>query len=393
MNSETSTFLEIHHQIALTIALLILGLNLVANLRMLDRSAPQGRAPRETKLVSVLVPARNEARNIGRCLQSLLAQDYPAMEILVLDDGSTDETAEIVAEMARKDPRLRLVRGLPLPQGWMGKNFACHQLARLARGEWLLFTDADTDHKPNTLNWAIEAAEENDADLTSLVPHTVTHTIGEQLILPIIPFGLLSCFPLALGRRVRIPFLTMAVGPFMLFRRESYRRIGGHRNVRGEIAEDVVLARQVRRADGRVSLLDGADQVDVHFYHGFREAWHGLAKSVFAVFEYRPLPCALLVGLYTFLFLWPVALLFARAWNWQMAEPTSRLALIQVLLNSGLWYAVATRFRLPRRTAFLYPITIVLTVTIMLDSVRRAAVNGIRWKERVYQVGGEMLRH
>lgn len=194
------------------------------------------------------------------------------MEVVVLDDGSTDETPAIVAEMARRDPRLRLRAGQPLPAGWMGKNFACYQLAQEARGQWLLFTDADTVHHPQTLAWALTAAKQNQADLVTLVPCAVTHTVGEQLLLPIIPFGILGLFPLAFGARLGIPALTMAIGTFMLFRRETYERIGGHAAVRGEIAEDVVLARRVRRYGGRVVLLDGADYLDVHFYRGFWEA-------------------------------------------------------------------------------------------------------------------------
>jgi len=383
----------IHYQVALTVVLVLVGANLIANLRMLGRAAPLGKGPSTLWPVSVLVPARNEARNIRRCLRSLLAQDYPLLEVVVLDDGSTDRTAEIVAEMAREDPRLRLVRGQPLPQGWMGKNYACHQLARLAQGEWLLFTDADTDHRPDTISWAVEAAQQSRADLVSVIPRTVTHSLGEELVLPIIPFGVIGCFPLALGQRLRVPFLTMALGPFMLFRREAYHRIGGHQAVRGEIAEDVMLARQVCRAGGQVTLLDGSEQVDVHFYKGFRESWHGLTKSAFAALGYRLLPSLLMVAFYGFLFLWPVMLLLIGLREGRMGEPTSRLALFQVFLNSGLWYAVAVRFRLPKRTALLYPLTILLTILILLDSIRRAAFSGIGWKERVYHVRGGSLRH
>jgi chlorobactene glucosyltransferase len=391
MSGETSSLIP--YQVALTIILVLVSLNLIANLRMLGRTAPRGRGPAAIRPISVLIPARNEARNIHRCLHSLLAQDYPLIEVVVLDDGSTDETAEIVAEIAQQDPRVRLVRGQPLPQGWMGKNFACHQLAGLAQGDWLLFTDADTDHRPDTLAWAVEAAEQNRADLVSLIPHTVTHTLGERLLLPVIPFGLIACLPLALGEWLRIPFLAMAVGPFMLFRREAYRRVGGHQAVQGEIAEDVMLARQVRRAGGRVILLDGSEQVDVHFYHGFREAWRGLAKSVFAVFGYRLLPSLLMIGFYGFLFLWPVLLLFAGLWQGRMGEPALRLALFQVSLNGGLWYAVAAHFRLPRRTAIFYPIIVLLTILIILDSIWQAAFRGIDWKERVYRMDEGGLRH
>jgi chlorobactene glucosyltransferase len=383
----------INFQTALTFILVLAGLNFIANLRMLERAAPRGEGPKAIRPVSVLVPARNEARNIRRCLKSLLVQDYPLLEVLVLDDGSTDATADIVTEMAREDRRLRLVYGQPLPQGWMGKNFACYQLAQLAQGNWLLFTDADTDHESGALAWAIEAAQQNQADLVSLVPHTVTHTLGEQLVLPIIPFGLLGCFPLALGKWLRVPFLTMALGPFMLFRREAYQYIGGHRAVRGDIAEDVVLARQVRRSGGHVVLLDGSEQVNVHFYHGFRESWHGLAKSAFAALEYRLLPSLLMIGFYGVLFLRPVALLFLGLWQGGMGEPALRLTLFQVFLSSGLWYAVAVRFRLPRSIAFLYPLTVSFTILIMLDSIRQKALSGIGWKERVYRIRGGSLHH
>lgn len=377
---------HLFYQIALTAVLLVVGLNLIANLQMVGRATPSQVNPTGLEWVSVLVPARNEALNIRRCLESLLAQDYPLMEVLVLDDGSTDETPEIVAEMARRDPRLRLIPGQPLPSGWMGKNFACHQLAREARGQWLLFTDADTVHHPQTVSWALTAAKENRADLVTLVPHAVTHTFGEQLLLPIIPFGVLGLFPLALGARWRIPALTMAIGTFLLFRRETYERIGGHAAVRGEIAEDVVLARRVRRHGGRVVLLDGADHLDVHFYRGFWESWHGLAKSAFAALEYRLLPMVLMFLFYGFLFLWPVFLLYGGLLQGRMGEPALRLALFQVFLNSGLWYAVAVRFRLPRITAFLYPITVLLVMLVVLDSVRMTVWGGIGWKGRVYRV-------
>ena len=376
----------IFYQVALTVVLLVVGLNLIANLRMVEKATPSRVNLAGLELVSVLVPARNEAHNIRRCLESLLTQKYPLMEVLVLDDGSTDETPEIVAEMARRDPRLRLIPGQPLPAGWMGKNFACHQLAREARGEWLLFTDADTVHHPQAVSWALTAAKENRADLVTLVPHAVTHTFGEQLLLPIIPFGILGFFPLALGARLRIPALTMAIGTFLLFRRETYERIGGHAAVRGEIAEDVVLARRVRRYGGRVVLLDGADHLDVHFYRGFWESWHGLAKSAFAALEYRLLPTVLMLLFYGFLFLWPVFLLYGGLLLGRMGEPALRLALFQVFLNSGLWYAVAVRFRLPRLTAFLYPVTVLLVMLVVLDSVRMTVWGGIGWKERVYRV-------
>ena len=138
----------VYYQLILTAILVIVGLNMIANLHMLSRAAPQQDHVLLRQSLSVLIPARNEAHNIGRCLQSLLDQDYPITEILVLNDNSSDDTAAIVTRIARQDARVRMVSGEMLPQGWMGKNYACHQLAELATGNWLLFTDADTDHQP-----------------------------------------------------------------------------------------------------------------------------------------------------------------------------------------------------------------------------------------------------
>jgi chlorobactene glucosyltransferase len=380
-------------QTVLTIVLLAVAFNVVANLRMLARCAPRLHQPECLQSVSVLIPARNEEENIGLCVQSLLAQDYPLMEILVLDDNSTDATAQIVSEIAERDARVRLVSGEPLPQGWMGKNFACHQLARLARGEWLLFTDADTRHAPGSLAWGIAAAQQNQAGLVSVIPRTIAVTLGEQLIVPIIPFGLLGFFPLDLADRLQISFLTMAFGPFMLFRRSAYQATDGHQGVRAEIAEDVVLARRTRQAGGRVVLLDGSEHISVRFYRGFGESWHGIAKSAFAALEYRLLPSLLMAGFYGLLFLWPLALLLYGLWQGRMGELAVRLALFQAVLNSCLFYAVVQRFHLPRRTALFYPVTVFLTILIMADSIRRATFTGISWKDRVYRFRDGTLWH
>jgi chlorobactene glucosyltransferase len=381
------------YQTILIVILVLAGLNLAANLHMLRQATPRQDRSVPGERVSVLIPARNEERNIRRCVQSLLAQEYTPFEVWVLDDGSTDATAAIVAEMAERDGRLHLIEGSPLPQGWMGKNYACHQLAELAEGDWLLFVDADTYHHPGALAWAVGAARQNEADLLSLIPRTVTHTLGEDILLPIIPFGLLGCFPLALGVRFQIASLAMAVGPFMLFRRAAYEDVEGHRAVRGEIAEDVALARAVCRAGRRVTIVDGSERVDVHFYCGFWESWHGLAKSAFAALGYRLLPTLLMLGLYGFLFVWPAVLVVMGCLTDAIPAPALRLACAIAALNAGLWYAVATRFRLSRTIAFLYPLTVALVILIMLDSIRRSAFAGIPWKDRLYRVRGGILRH
>jgi chlorobactene glucosyltransferase len=381
------------YQFVLSVVLILVGLNLIANLRLLGRASPRGRGPKSGGLVSVLVPARDEAANIERCVSSILGQTYSSTEVIVLDDHSTDGTAETVQALAGREARVRLLRGEPLPQGWLGKSYGCHQLATHAGGEWLLFTDADTDHDPATLAWAIEAAEQNHANLVSLIPRPVTHTLGEQVLLPIIPFGLTALYPLALAQRLGVSSFGMAVGTFLLFDRGAYQRIGGHAAVRREIAEDVALASLVQRSGGRAVLLDGSDKLNVHFYRGFRESWQGLAKSAFAALRFRLSLSLLMIGLYGFLFLWPVLLFCLGLRGGRVDQQAMRLAGLHMLLNGGLWYAVAARFRIPRTTALIYPITVLLTILMMVDSIRRSALGAIEWKRRVYDARRGQLRH
>jgi len=158
----------------------------------LGQSPSPGRWP----FVSILVPARNEAENIEACVRSLLCQDYPSFEVIVLDDQSTDETPRILARFKQQYLQLRVLQGSPLPPEWLGKHWACHQLAGQARGELLLFTDADTYHQPHALRQAVAVLEAMQADLISLLPHQEARTWGERLIIPFIAFGLYAFLPL-----------------------------------------------------------------------------------------------------------------------------------------------------------------------------------------------------
>ena len=211
-------------------------------------------------LVSILVPARNEAARIRRCVESLQAQDYAHCELLVLDDNSEDRTAEILRGLGfdGDDAKRRLIHGQPLPQGWTGKNWACHQLAAAAKGDYFLFTDADTVHSPVTVRAAVEFARKTRADLLSAWPRLVTLTWSERLVIPMIhllaaaiyPHALILFFQSlpALARSVPpglLRSLGAANGQFLFFKRSAYEKIGGHEAVRGHLVEDVALGREV----------------------------------------------------------------------------------------------------------------------------------------------------
>ncbi|MDP2952328.1 MAG: glycosyltransferase, partial [Chloroflexota bacterium] len=298
------------YQVLVTALIALIFLNVANNLHILSEAVPRGELPQPLPLVSVLVPARNEERNIGPCLSSLLAQDYANLEILVLDDDSSDRTAQMVEGYARKDARLRLLKGAPLLQGWHGKAYACHQLAQAARGEYLLFTDADTVHTPHSVSWTLRLAKERGADLVTYFPRLVTESFWEKTIMPIMHFGILSYLPLGLVERSQNPWFSMALGPFMFFGREFYQGIGGHAAVKDEIAEDVALGRLVKRAGGRLLLTDGTEVLRVRFYHSLGEVWRGFTKSAFAAADYSAPAFLGLLVLNFFLFLLPYYFLY-----------------------------------------------------------------------------------
>ncbi|OIO96718.1 MAG: hypothetical protein AUK03_03490 [Anaerolineae bacterium CG2_30_64_16] len=373
------------YQNILTYALLLILLNTLNNLRLLRRPQAPARWV-DPPLVSVLVPARNEERNIGRCVCSLLAQDYPRLEVLVLDDDSGDGTAGIVEELGQGDKRLRLLRGQPLPPDWHGKAYACYQLARAARGEWLLFTDADTEHTPGSVSATVWMAQQEEADLLSLFPRFIASSWGERLMLPIIPFALLAGLPLPFVYRRRPPRAAIALGPFMLFSRRGYWQCGGHAAVQANIVDDLGLAFQLKAVGGRLILADGSDLVQTRMYHGFRELWRGISKSAFAALHYSwiGLVAALLGG--GAAFLGPFLFLAIGLWRGKTGRMWVELPLMQIGLIWVISLVVARRFRMSLGMAFLRPLTMALTLGVALHSAWCAHWGqGTLWKGRYYR--------
>lgn len=260
------------------IALIVLAYHLVAlagiavNLAafpVLRPGPPAADRPR----VSLLVPARDEARRLPDALPGLLAQ--PADEILILDDGSSDGTAAVAAGTG--DPRVRVLTGAPRPAGWVGKNWACHQLAEAATGEVLVFCDADVTLAPGALDavWA----RLRDADVFSVFPRQRTDTVGERLLVPLIDETLLGFLPYPL-LRLPVPAAAAANGQLLAFHRSTYERIGGHRSVSGAVVEDLALARRARRLGLRLRLALGGDLVSARMYDGYGPAVRGFGKSL-----------------------------------------------------------------------------------------------------------------
>jgi chlorobactene glucosyltransferase len=263
-----------------TAALLIMGLTAVSNLLFFPRLRRQPEPPAAAPLVSLLVPARNEAAVIGGTVRGLLAQTYPNLELIVLDDHSTDETAVFAQTAAAGDARLTVLNGRSLPPGWLGKNWACQQLAEAAQGEVLIFTDADVGWQPDALPALL--AQLDGAAMATVWPTQETHTWGERLVVPLMALAILCYLPVLPVHYAPWPAFAAANGQCLALRRNAYTQIGGHAAVRGNIVEDVGLARLVKRAGLRLRMADGNRLIGCRMYADWPAVRDGFAKNILA---------------------------------------------------------------------------------------------------------------
>lgn len=375
-------FFSVHdQQVGVLVYLTFIALNALLNWLTLPRPQTND-APTAWPPVAVLVPARNEEANIRRCVTSLLAQDYPDFTVWVLDDDSTDGTWAILTEMAAWDDRLHIGRSAPLPAGWLGKNWVCHQLAAQVpeRYRLLLFVDADTWHVPDMLQASVATLLRRGYDLLSLLPRQVTHTLAEMLTVPLLPWAVLSHFPLWLTLHRSWPALSIAVGQHMLWRREAYRWVGGHAAVRNAVTEDIVLARRATGAGLRVALLPAAGRVTCRMYQNTSQAIEGFSKNLFAVFDRNP-------GTYLFVWFW-VGVAFLSPWVMLllglggMPEVALSLAGVSIALGVLIWGLVVHLAGLRPRVVALSPLVLLVALFLALVSMRQHLTHRARWKGR-----------
>jgi hypothetical protein len=332
---------------------------------------PEGRVP-EGVLVSILIPARNEAANIGECLEHALAQRDARVEVIVMDDGSTDGTADIVRRFAQHDDRVRLLDAPPLPEGWSGKMHACARLAAAARGTHFLFIDADVRLEPQAAAALAGHALEHRLALASGVPRQRILTLGEGLTVPMINLLLIGYLPGGGRAFTRHPGLAAGCGQMMLFERTAYEAVGGHGAVRGTLHDGLTLTRLLRARGHRTEIVLGADIARCRMYAGFAEAWRGFLKNAregMATPIGLPVWTVVLAGAH----LWPFFLLPA----WQAA-----LALALVF---ALRVAITRRTGEPSWTILLHPVAVVVALAIQWTALARFLMGRKEgWKGRAY---------
>lgn len=362
----------------LLLALVVSGLDLLIGVSSIERLAElpahQGAAP----LVSLVVPARNEERNVEAAARSLLAQRYPSIEIIAVDDRSTDGTGAILDALAAVEPRLKVVHLKELPSGWLGKNHALSVGAAAARGDWLLFADADVIMAPDSISRAVAYAERRGLDHLTVLPDTLMPglVLKAFVVVGVIIFGMALRPWKARDPRSRH---FVGVGAFNLVRASAYARAGGHEPIRLRPDDDIKLGKILKRSGARQDALSGHGMVSVEWYRTVGETIDGLMKNSFSVVQYNPLAMLGGVAFYLVLGLAPLAALLLGA------GPLRWFGGIAVAWQLLLHSFVARETHLPLRAVLLYPVIYVLFAWIVLRAlVLTLSQGGIVWRDTFY---------
>jgi chlorobactene glucosyltransferase len=353
--------------------------------------------------VSVIIPARNEARDLGKTIESLQRQQGVRLEVLIVDDHSVDETAAIARRHAALDPRVRALSAPTLPDGWCGKPHAQAYGASIATHPLLLFADADVRFAPAALASAVEELERRRVDLVTLIPATELGSFWERAVQPVMAAVIFYGVSFA---RVNDPAdpQSMGVGAFLLVRRSTYDAAGGHQAIRDRIVDDYALADSVKRAGGKLWLADGGDLLSIRMYHSFAELWRGWSKNLYeglrlpvrlrvgrrerVIVNDRPLVVlGLLCGYLVSTFILPIAMPI-----WVTLTPTHPAVSLATYGVSAVfvvaWTSLCRRLGIGRVWALVLPLGALVVAAIALHSTWRARLGGgLLWRGRQYRAG------
>lgn len=356
------------------------------------RARADATPPAEPPLVSVLIPCRNEAHNITRALEALLAQEYPRLEVIVADDRSTDDTAHIIRTFAERDARVRLLECRELPDGWTGKNHALWLASKEARGEVLLFLDADVTLDAGALAVMTSYFVENRLDMLSMLLRVKSHSFWEKTLRVLVGSMLMIRFP---PKKVNDPKSPRAFanGQIIMMRTETYRRVGGHETVKSILLEDVALARVVKGASHRLRIAYGFDMAEVRMYSSLREIWSGWSRIFYSAFQGsvpRLLIGVLLLAVFS---LSPYAALFyaAALLSAGGAGPAISVLLLLSIAGIGTMMSVMVRVHLmsrcePGYVALHLPAAVIALFILFSAISRRFSARGIVWKDTRYDL-------
>jgi chlorobactene glucosyltransferase len=324
----------------------------------------------DKKLVSVLIPARNEEKNIEKCIKGVVAQDYQNKEIIVLDDNSCDNTFKLASSFTNH--KIKIIKGKELPADWLGKNWACHQLAIEAIGDYVLFVDADVQLKPKVISSAVYELEKSNVTLLSIFPTQIIKSFGEHLIVPLMNWLLLTFLPLRFVYTSSSKSFAAANGQFMLWRKADYLNLGGHQIVKYKVVEDMELARLVKQNKLRVKTMLGGKLVFCRMYESFNQAYKGFTKNFYAGFSLPPFTFIVIIF---FLFI-----VFASPFLFLM-PPVHLFILIALILITRISVSIVSNQNL-FINVLLHPAQMLFMFWIGIISLIKFKTNRLEWKQR-----------
>lgn len=328
----------------------------------------------DSDLVSVLIPARNEEENILKLLVDLQHQTYRHLEILVFDDQSTDRTAALVAEMQRFDYRIRLIRSEALPEGWLGKNHACHEMSKLATGKYLLYLDADVRAEQLLIAKTVAYVKQNKLKLFTIFPTQKMISIGEKTVVPIMNYILLTLLPLGLVQRSKYASLAAANGQFMLFDAASYQKLKPHEQLKSEKVEDIKIAQLYKKQELKMACVSNNSDVSCRMYSGYSESIEGFSKNMAMFFGNS--------YLLAFAFWLATTIGFVAVWT---AFTWKYLVLLGIMtIVTRIYVSIASHQKSVQNLVFLIPQQLNIGL-ILLKSIINKKNKAYQWKGRLVQ--------
>lgn len=348
--------------------------------------------PEPMPKVSVLIPAKDEVGQIEKCVRSVLNSDYPNLQIIVIDDRSTDGTGELLDRLAANDSRLQIIHIIEgtLPAGWGGKSFALHNGLKAADGDWLLFVDADVEIHPRSITATLAWAIKREFNLISLLPKFVSAKFSEGFLQPLAGAATSAMFAVPLTNSPQWPKTAFANGQFLLVKREAYEAVGGHEAIRGTLSEDVAIARRLKIAGLRPRISWGEQWATVRMYDGFAAIWRGWTRNFYVGSLGKPWR---ILGLIGYLLVCCASIIAAIAWGVHRQHyPINFLggagwigsAIAHYLMMTavvGLMYRWAYE---PMEYALLFPIGVIFLLAVSVKSLWICATGKVAWRGTVY---------
>jgi len=355
---------------------------LISILNLFSFHRPKPLMPKNNPKVSILIPCRNEENNILECVESLVVQDYENIEILLIDDNSNDNTLTQIKALSNKYNKVKSFKGSSLPENWAGKNWACHQLTEKASGDYYLFIDADTNLAKYSVSSAIKHLSDNNLEFITLVPKRKIFNISDYFIWIMVSWFIFSWIPFYLAKKLPFSLFAAGFGQFLLFNKEAYIKIGGHKKISSLVLDDFELARSIKAQGFNSDMLDGTNIIETKGYDSSIAAVDGHAKSIFATFRYN-----ILLFIFAFfglilLFYVPWLNLISYFFQIELSAHHILISFLSILFIFLSTLISSKAFSLSLFSSFLYPVAMLVLLFSGYRSFLSSFDGDIKWKGR-----------